>query len=55
MAADYVGPQVMLEVLGEIQEFHITQLEGDRTSDKPSLAQRLAKLKQYWTETNRLT
>ena len=54
MAAEYVGPQVMFEVLEKIQEFRITELEGGRTSDKPSLAQRITKLKQYWTETSGL-
>ena len=48
IAADYAGPLVMLRALEKVQELHITELEGGRASNKPSLAQRIAKLKQYW-------
>lgn len=44
LAAEYVGPLVMLDVLKKIQGFHITETEGGRTSDKPSVTERIAYL-----------
>ncbi len=55
IAAGYVGPLTMLGVLEKIQGFHLTELEGGRFNDKPSLAERIAKLREYWSKTSGLT
>jgi len=47
MAADYAGLSSMIGVLEKIQDFHIPELEGGRFNDKPSVSQRIAKLRKY--------
>ncbi|HZY47068.1 MAG TPA: hypothetical protein VFE96_04655 [Candidatus Bathyarchaeia archaeon] len=47
MAAEYVGPGVMLGILEKVDGFKISELEGSRGSTMPSLAQRIAMLRQY--------
>ncbi len=55
IAADYVGLLVMIGALEKIQAFGIREFEGRRFSDKPSLGQRISKLRAYWTKTSGLS
>jgi hypothetical protein len=50
IAAGYVGHMIMIAALEKVQGFRITELEGGRFSDKPSLAERIVKLRKYWTQ-----
>jgi hypothetical protein len=50
IAADYVGHMVMIAVLEKVQGFRITELEGGRFGDKPSLTERIVALRKYWTQ-----
>ena len=54
LAADYVGPLIMIAVLEKVQGFHLADLEGGRLSERPSLVERIAKLREYWTEISSL-
>jgi len=47
IAADYAGLLNTIGVLEKIQDFHIPELEGGRFNDKPSVSQRIAKLRKY--------